>query len=86
MLPKNIKKLAAECRKAGIKTYKCSDFEFTLTEDAPLSNYKKRQDKNTVPTTFSNASDKIITDSLTEEQLLFWSSGEPSEEPGSIQE
>ena len=69
---KELKKLSDACRKAGIKSFKCAEFEFTLTEDAPVSNYKRRQRKTgeltepVLDTTFKS-------DTLTESQLLFWS-------------
>lgn len=69
---KELKKLADACRKAGIKHYKQGDLEFTLTDDAPVSNYKKKQDKPFVDT----SSHQIETDSLSEEELLFWSVGD----------
>ena len=69
---KELKKLADACRKAGIKHFKSNDFEFTLTDDIPVSNYKKRK----VAAEVSAPAPSIFeTDTLTEEQLLNWSSG-----------
>ena len=72
MTPKELKKLADACRKAGIKHYKDSQIEFTLSDEAPTSNYKKKQE------TQKDISNNYLveTDSLTEDQLLFWSVGE----------
>lgn len=73
---KEIKKLADLCRKSGIASFKCPEFEFTLTLDAPESTYKKKKQKaaESIPDT------PIETDLLSEEALLFWSSsGETTE-------
>lgn len=72
MTPKELKKLAAACRASGIKHYKSGDIEFTLSDDAPVSTYKRKQvtqDSSTNSTT----SVEFETDSLTEDQLLMWS-------------
>jgi hypothetical protein len=70
---KLLKKLADTCRKAGIKHYKDKDFEFTLTEDAPVSTYKKKLSNHSPILT---QSDQLIpSDSLSEEELLMWSAG-----------
>lgn len=76
---KALKRLADACRKAGIKTFKNADFEFTLTEDAPLSNYvrKKRSIRPEEDTGVDSATFK--TDTLTDDQLLFWSLSETPE-------
>ena len=39
---KALKKLAEACRSAGIKHFKNAEMEFTLTDDKPVSNYKKK--------------------------------------------
>lgn len=71
---KALKEIAKACRAAGISHYKCAEFEFTLTPEAPVSNYKKKQQ---VVTGGSDAIDPNFTsDSLTDEQLLLWSSAE----------
>lgn len=72
---KALKKLADACRKAGIKHYKDAQMEFTLTDDAPVSNYKRKQK---TPQYTSNT-DVLSQDTLTEEQLLMWSTGDVSE-------
>jgi len=65
--PKELKKLADACRKAGIKHYKTPDFEFTLTDDAPVSAYKK------AVASPRPSDEPFKTDSLSEEAMLFWS-------------
>ncbi len=73
MDPKNLIKLAKACRAAGIKHYKCPEFEFTLTDEVPVSNYKKRVTAK--PQIQETSSSLIETDSLTTDQLLMWSTG-----------
>lgn len=73
--PKELKKLADTCRKAGIRTFKCGDIEFTL-DDAPPA--QKRPKKAAESASESNT---IESDGLTDEELLFWSVG-ASSEPG----
>ena len=68
MSPKELTKLAAACRKAGIKSFKNAEIEFTLTDEAPVSNYKKKQEPLQLANNYL-----VETDSLTEEQLLMWS-------------
>lgn len=75
--PKELKKLAAECRKAGIKSFKCADFEFTLTDEIPVSTYKK---KESAKAPLTSLSEEFQTDSLTQDQLLLWSTGGPLDE------
>jgi hypothetical protein len=73
---KDLKKLADACRKAGIKHFKQGDLEFTLSDDAPVSNYKKS--KATKQPTSADAIDaNFQSDDLTEEQLLMWSVADP---------
>lgn len=67
MDPKELKRLAKACRDAGIKQFKNKDLEFTLTDDAPVSNYKKAQ--------ASVSQEEVATDMLSEEELLLWSVG-----------
>lgn len=80
---KSLKKLAAACRKAGIKSFKSADFEFVLTDDAPA--VFKRSGKK-LPNISESASINIQSDSLSEEELLFWSSGvsQENEESGEV--
>jgi len=77
--PKELKALAKACRDAGIKSYKADGVEFTLTEDAPQSPYKKRKAKAS-PIDPNVAPDLVDTDgwdTLSEEQKLFYSSHDP---------
>jgi hypothetical protein len=78
---KSLKKLADACRKAGITHFKNSEFEFTLSPDAPTSSYKKKQEELK---TYSDPNSKAIddafnSDTLTDEQLLMWSAIDPTE-------
>lgn len=68
---KELKKLAAACRAAGIKHYKSADFEFTLTDELPE---KPKKGKSFQATEKDSVQGKIDSDGPTEEQLLFWSS------------
>ncbi len=72
---KSLKKLADTCRKAGIKTFKNAELEFTLTDEVPVSQYKKAKKSTEAKASVSNSS--IESDSLTEEQLLFFSVVDP---------
>lgn len=72
---KALKELVKSCRKVGIKTFKCADFEFTLTEDEPTSNYKKKA-KATLFSQVPASEYKVESEDLTPEQLLMWSTGE----------
>lgn len=83
MDPKALKKLAAICRSSGIKHYKCADFEFTLTDEAPVSNYKKRLKTN--KQVKDNDTQLIQSEGLTEEDLLFYSVGNLQNDPESVQ-
>jgi len=77
--PKELKKLADACRKAGIKHYKSGDIEFTLTDEPPVSSYKRRKSAASTQSD-SVDSDKIDTDgwdTLSEEQKLFYSAQDP---------
>jgi hypothetical protein len=76
MNPKELKKLADTCRKAGIKHFKNADYEFTLADDAPVSNYKKR---NAPQLTGPVVDPGLSTQQLTDEEMLFWSVGGAAE-------
>lgn len=65
---KQIKDLAKTCRKVGIKHFKSADFEFTLTDELP--NIPKSVQKSTPDDVVA---DVIATNSINDEQLLFWS-------------
>ena len=64
---KEIKKLAEACRKAGLKTFKCPEFEFTLG-DAPVKPARTRAGAKA--TTNDAADDVISQPQFTEEELL----------------
>ena len=66
---KELKKLAKACREAGIHYFKGEGFEFTLTGIAPEKVTAKS--KNTTPA----EQGEIESDILSQEDLLFWSSG-----------
>lgn len=68
---KELKKLAATCRKAGIKTFKNAEVEFTLSDEAPVSIKRYGLQKASQSDTNSELQ---VTDTLTEDQLLMWSS------------
>ena len=69
--PKALKKIAKACREAGIKHYKCPEFEFTLTEEEPAPR-AKASEKGAAPAANGNSSD-FKSDSLSPEDLLYWS-------------
>lgn len=77
---KALKKLADTCRKVGIKSFKNEDFEVTFSEDAPISSYKKRKASKSSTIPAVDANDVIENyDTLTEEQMLYWSLNETPE-------
>lgn len=73
---KSLKKLADICRKAGIKSFKSAEFEFTLTDEKPASNYKKLKEKVS-KRSISSSLDVETDPELSAEQLLFYSSMDP---------
>lgn len=75
---KTLKKLVDTCRKVGIKHFKSAEFEFTLTDEPPVSKYKKKQAEQEVSTSF--ADDEFKGEALNEEQLLFWSAANLNDE------
>lgn len=75
---KALKKLADACRKAGIKTFKGDGIEFTLTDEAPVSQYKQTKRATAVPANLIE--DAFTSDSLPEDALLFWSAGPSTDE------
>ena len=70
MTPKELKKLAAACRAAGITTFKNSEIEFTLG-DVPVKASQKNHKAESNDTSVIDEAFK--EDTLTEEQMLFWS-------------
>jgi hypothetical protein len=80
--PKELKKLADACRKAGIKSYKADGIEFTLTDEAPApSPYKKRKAAKAPIETADEGQESPVDldgwDSLSPEEQLFYSSRDP---------
>ena len=68
MEPKALRKLVKVCRELGVLHYKGVDFEFTLSPEAPMK--VKKNDKS-----FTSTDDgkDFQSDSLTPEELMFWS-------------
>jgi hypothetical protein len=64
---KELKKLAAACRKSGIKEFTSPEFSFKLTEMLPIT----KRHKTTIVST--NDSDVVNEPQLSETDLLFWS-------------
>jgi len=83
--PKDFKKLVAMCRKLGIQHYKCADYEFTLgpsplrssrTAKRPRPPMKLDLRSAGVETDDIDEADELIpTAGLSQEDLLFWSTG-----------
>lgn len=71
--PKEIKKLADACRKAGIAHFKCDSFEFTLSPQA--QSVATPKPKSTAAGKDSPIGEAGEWDSLSEEAKLFWSIG-----------
>lgn len=80
---KSLKKLAEVCRKAGISHYKGPDFEFTLTPEAPVSEYKRKREelKNSSDPNAQAVEQVLNGDTLSEEQLLMWSALDITTQP-----
>lgn len=72
--PKELKSLAKAMRQSGIKTFKGDGFELTLSDEA-LAPKPKRSSKQGAEM-ISPANAKFETDSPTEHDLLFWSTGD----------
>lgn len=68
--PKELKKLADACRKAGIVTFKADGIEFTLA-DLPQKSKKINKDNKIDKSIISDAGD---WDKLSEIDKLLWSS------------
>lgn len=71
---KALKKLAKICREAGIKHYKCVDFEFTLTDELPEPRLSAKVIEAAAAASNSSGDGPAFrSDSLTPSELLFWS-------------
>lgn len=67
--PKEIKKLAAACRAAGITHFKCGDIEFSLDVTPKADKASPAEAKKP----YHGEQGEIESDTLTEEQMLMWS-------------
>lgn len=72
MTPKELKKLAASCRAAGILHYKQGDVEFTLSPTAPAKIDKKDKKSNE---SVQGEVESEGWESLSEEEKMFYSVG-----------
>lgn len=75
---KTIKRLADMCRKAGITHFKNDKFEFTLGDAPPERAAKKA---NEAPQPAPNV--PFQSDTLTDDELLYWSVGSPADKMAS---
>lgn len=73
---KELKKLVLTCHKLGIKTFKCQEFEFTLSEhNIPQIEKRVRKGKKTETLVNEIATKQEPEEEmLSEEAMLFWSS------------
>lgn len=79
--PKEIKELAKACRDSGIKTFKCGDVEFTLTDEAPISKPRglaaqkvKQIATSTAKINLDDGKDPDTSeDQISDEALMMWS-------------
>ena len=82
MDPKQLKKLAKACRDAGISSYTCPEFSFTLTDHAPEKKSKTKESKIHHEQGAIEAED--TWESLSEMDRLFYSvnpgAAQPAEE------
>lgn len=70
---KELRRLAAACRKAGITKFKQGDLELTISEDAPAKVVKlTTKSASSVQDTVDNDGD---WESLSDEAKLLWSVG-----------
>ena len=81
---KALKKLADACRKAGIKSFKSAEFEITLSDEAPVSNYK-RQKAAKSDVAMGAVMDEFKSEAVSEDQLLFWSAADLQNEDGAVE-
>jgi len=70
--PKELKKLAAACRAAGITSFKGGGIEFTLSDEAPTPSAYKRAKAAQV---FVEQGEVENEGEPTPEELLLWSVG-----------
>jgi hypothetical protein len=65
--PKELIKLAAACRKAGIKSFTSPEFSFTLTDDLP------QKPRKATARVIQEDNSSFESDTLSPEEMLFWS-------------
>lgn len=70
--PKELKKLADACRKAGIFSFKCGELEFTLS-DKPTKVGKSHRPSNTGAEVKAVIDEAFEAEGLTQDALLMWS-------------
>jgi hypothetical protein len=70
-----LKKLAAVCRKAGIKSFTGHGVQFELSDNIPTTSKSKPSKSNKKKVVLSTPDGDIETDAPTEEELLMWSVG-----------
>lgn len=78
--PKQLKRLADYCRKAGIKVYECAECKITLDDHyfAQPTAYQKRKAKAEGPQQkYSVQNSQVPIDAPSAEELLFLSCGGP---------
>lgn len=71
--PKLLKKIADECRKAGVTRFKGFGLELEISAEAPQSKYKQQKAK-AAPVQHAGP-DQPEVEGLSEEDMLFWSVG-----------
>lgn len=72
--PKELLALAKACRKAGISRLKIGDIEFSLTDEAPEPQARKKRSKAGAKEAPQYPDTKFESDAPSMEELLFWSS------------
>ncbi len=77
---KELTKLVKLCRKLGIDSFKTTEFEFTLTNtQAPTYSRRRRKGSkvqvlsDTTEDKIDNTPEEIPTNTLTEEEMMYWS-------------
>ncbi len=79
--PKQLKKLADYCRKAGIKTYECAECKITLADQyapAPSAYLRKKAAGEKGPKT--SIQGDVMSDTLSPQELLYLSCGGPPDD------
>ncbi len=71
--PKMLRKIADECRKAGITSFKGFGLELTIAPEAPPSHYKQKKSAQAPVKHYGPEEPEV--EGLSEEDRLFWSVG-----------